>query len=246
MTNQPPGLPSPVPVEPPALPEPTPIPVMEQVEEEIEVTAAAKLTYVLGALAFGTFVVNGWLAIAYGTGINFTGPVGATVIMFFLAGGTLAQAWKLWVGHQQGAELLLTWFLLVIHLAVEAYVVAATQFLHINVHTEMPIAIIVFYWLSALIELNIHVGPRELRLFRKDYESPQRKAFRLLLENQTLQNKLEVFENQAGKLGITASISNDEERRRKQRETRKARRLKKKLNGAQPPIHNHDRYESED
>jgi hypothetical protein len=155
-------------------------------------TRTHKVSLVLSGLALLLFVANEFYVLAGWGDIPLHGPVGSAILTGFFALGLVIQLAKFVEGHKSPIDLVITLLMLFTHVASALTVWGATKIFHIDLPVaELPYYIVGLYWVIGIVEVMARYMGRELKLFSRDYKSPEQRLMemenKLALAEQTIQ-----------------------------------------------------------
>jgi hypothetical protein len=129
----------------------------------------------LSMAAFGLFVANQINAFQ-GKHLDLRSEWGPYLLSGFLALGIAIQIGKIIEGHRHWLEVIVTGFLLTVHVVAEVTIWYRAQILGVGIPSQLPLWIVGLYWIVGLLDVLARFGARELQLFRgeSEYERLQR------------------------------------------------------------------------
>jgi hypothetical protein len=144
------------------------------------------------ALSFAALVlfsVNEFYVLAGWGALNLSGPAGAAALMGFLGIGLVVQTAKFIEGHNSKVDALVTFTMFPLHIAAALTIWFRTQINHSGLPSELPLYLVGVYWVIGLLEIVARYIGRELKLFKRDYESPEIKLMKAQQEIALLEER---------------------------------------------------------
>lgn len=149
----------------------------------------------LAVIALIVFFVTLWAELV-GRPIDFTQPAFAALMVLFLFFGILMLAASWVIGLESRAEILITLFMITLHVGFDGYIFVRVFALHLPLPVPLVQGVVQAYWIAGLADVLMMYAAANWEQTAPDWVPPERLIAQLQEANSQLTKRLEEAESQ--------------------------------------------------